>query len=187
MVAIHSYTIYRKDRHAKGGGVAVYIQNHIPVKLIEDLMLNSVEVIWLQIHLPHLKPIIVGNCYKPTSTNSRYLDRICEMLDNICESNRNLYFLGDLNIDWLSTQEKASNSNLCLQPGSGYQSPTMVVTNSTGMKSSTFIGQIFTNVAEICFKVVSKPIGCSDHIIVALSRKTKVPKAGPNIVYEVIQ
>jgi hypothetical protein len=40
----------------------VYIQNHIPVKLREDLMFNAVEVIWLQVHMPHLKPVIVGSC-----------------------------------------------------------------------------------------------------------------------------
>jgi hypothetical protein len=39
------------------------------------------------------------------------------------------------------------------------------------------------NVAEICLKAVFKAIGCSDHNIVAIYRKTKVPKAGPNIVY----
>ena len=50
VVAIHGYNIYRKDRNANGGGVAVYIQNHIPVKLRDDLMLNTVEVIWLQVH-----------------------------------------------------------------------------------------------------------------------------------------
>ena len=27
VVAIHGYNIYRKDRNANGGGVAVYIQN----------------------------------------------------------------------------------------------------------------------------------------------------------------
>ena len=29
VVAIHGYDIYRKYRNAKGGGVSVYIQNHI--------------------------------------------------------------------------------------------------------------------------------------------------------------
>ena len=53
VVAIHDYKIYRKDRNAKGGGVTIYIQNHIPVKVREDLMLNTVEVIWLQVHLPN--------------------------------------------------------------------------------------------------------------------------------------
>jgi hypothetical protein len=32
-LAIHGYYIYRKYRNANGGDVAVYIQNHIPVKL----------------------------------------------------------------------------------------------------------------------------------------------------------
>jgi hypothetical protein len=43
---------------------------------------------------------------------------------------------------------------------------------------------LITNAAEICFKAVSKSIGCSDHNIIAISRNTKVPKAGPNIVYK---
>jgi hypothetical protein len=55
---------------------------------------------------------------------------------------------------------------------------------STGIKSSTCIHHIFPNAADICFKAVSKSIGCSDHNIVAISRKTKVPKVGPNIVYK---
>jgi hypothetical protein len=42
VVAIYGYNIYRKYRNACGGGVAVYIQNHIPVKIREDLMLNTV-------------------------------------------------------------------------------------------------------------------------------------------------
>ena len=52
------------------------------------------------------------------------------------------------------------------------------------MKSSTCIDNIFTNVAEMYFKTVSKSIGRSDHSIIAISRKNKVPKAGPNIVYK---
>jgi hypothetical protein len=59
VVAIYGYNIYR---NANGGNVAGYIQNHIPVKLREDLMLDTVEVIWLQVNLPHLKPILMGSC-----------------------------------------------------------------------------------------------------------------------------
>ena len=91
--AIHGYNIYRKDRNANRGGRAVYIKNHIPVKLRGDLMLKTFEVKWLQVHLPHLKPILVGSCYRPPSANSQYLDNMSEMLDNVC----------DLNIDWLSS------------------------------------------------------------------------------------
>ena len=162
-------------------GVAVYIQNHIPVKHRDNLMLNTVEVICLQINLPHLKPILVGSCYRTPSANSHYLENMCEMLDNVCDINREVYFLGDLNIDWLSgikTVTSACNLDQVVSQ------PTRVVTNRTGIKSSTYTDHIFTNAADICFKAISKSIVCSDHNIIAISRKTKVPKAGPNIVYK---
>ena len=36
----------------------------------------------------------------------------------------------------------------------------------------------------MCLNAVSRSILRSDHNIVAIPRKTKVPKAGPNIVYK---
>jgi hypothetical protein len=92
VVAIQGYIIDRKDRNANGGGVAVYIQNHIPVKHREDLMLNTFEGIWLQVHLPNLKTILMGSCYRPPSANSQYLDDMCEMLDKECEINRYMFW-----------------------------------------------------------------------------------------------
>ena len=37
--------------------------------------------------------------------------------------------------------------------------------------------------AEHCSKAVSVALGCSDHNLVALTRKTKIPKAGPKVIY----
>jgi hypothetical protein len=67
---MHGYNIYRKDRNALGGSVAAFIQSQIPVKLRDDLMLNTAEVKWLQVPLPHIKPVLVGSCYKPPSAKS---------------------------------------------------------------------------------------------------------------------
>jgi hypothetical protein len=137
VVAIHGYNSYRKDRNANGGGVEVYIQNHIPVKLRDDLTSTTVEVICLQVHLPHLKPIIVGSCYRLPSANSQYLGNMCEMLDNVCDINREVYFLGDLHINWLS-----SSCPLCplaCNLDQAVSQITRVVTNSTGIKSPTCI------------------------------------------------
>ena len=32
VLGIQGYNIFRRDRNVNGGGVAVYVQNHIPVK-----------------------------------------------------------------------------------------------------------------------------------------------------------
>ena len=98
------------------------------------------------------------------------------------------YFLSDLNVDWLSSscplkKKLQTLTSACILVQVISQ-PTRAVTNSTGMKSSTCIDHIFTNAVEICFKAVSKSIGCSDHNIAAICRNTKVPKAGLNIVYK---
>ena len=84
----------------------MYAQSHIPIRLREDLMSDDVEVIWLQVHLPYLKPILMGSSYRPPSANSQYLDNMCEMLDSVCDINREVYFMGDVNIDGLSTTTK---------------------------------------------------------------------------------
>ena len=54
------------------------------------LMSSVVEVLWSEVHLPHLKPFILGCCYRPPNDGSQYLNNVCEMLDSVCEVNRGL-------------------------------------------------------------------------------------------------
>ena len=96
-VAIQGHNIYRRDRNAYGGGVAVYIQSHNPVMLRVECYASVIEVLWLQVHLAHLMPFILQCCCRPPSANSGYQNNMCEMLDSVCDVNREVYFLGDLN------------------------------------------------------------------------------------------
>lgn len=57
-VDIGGFSIYRKDQNRFGDGVAIYIRDNFPVKLRHDLMVDDIEVLWLQVHLPHVKPIV---------------------------------------------------------------------------------------------------------------------------------
>ena len=86
-VAIQGYNIYLRDRNAYGGGVDIYFQSHTPVMLTEDLMSSVIEVLWLQVHLAHLKPFLLGCCYRPPSANSQYLNNMCEIVDSVCDVN----------------------------------------------------------------------------------------------------
>jgi hypothetical protein len=49
---------------------------------------------------------------------SQYLNNMCEMLDSVCDVNREDYFLTDLNIDWFSSscplkRELLSETSAC--------------------------------------------------------------------------
>ena len=114
------------------------------------------------------------------NANCKYLG------NNICDINREVYFLGDLNVDWLSSncplRKKLQTVTSACNLGQVVSQPTMVVTNSTGIKSSTCIDHIFTNAADICFKAVSKSIGCSDHMVERDEAKGMAIKSGRQLI-----
>lgn len=155
---IQGYKIVRRDRNGFGGGVALFIQDHLPMRIREDLMPLEVEALWLQIHLPHLKPFLVGCCYRPPSANSLYLDLVCEMLEVVCNFGFETYFLGDLNIDWQGScpmknklQSMASACGLTQV----VDKPTRITMRRDGTHTATCIDHIFTNAAELCSKIIS--------------------------------
>ena len=54
-VLIDGYQIIRKDRNRHGGGVLLYIRDTINYKLRNDLMLNSLEMITMEVLKPKAK------------------------------------------------------------------------------------------------------------------------------------
>lgn len=99
-INIHGYSLLRRDRNRNGGGVALYIQNHIPFKRRDDLNVCQVEALWAQVHLPHQAAILVGCVYRPPSSKVSYLDDLCTGFDQATDSNRDVFILGDFNINW---------------------------------------------------------------------------------------
>ena len=80
-------------------------------------MVNNMEWLWLQVQLPHIKPILVGCCYRAPSAKIEYLSELCDMLDKLTEENRELYCLGDLNVDWLTRERDVHPfSFFCFHP-----------------------------------------------------------------------
>lgn len=185
-VDIGGFSIYRNDRNRFGGGVAIYIRDHFPVKLRHDLMFDDVEVLWLQVQLPHLKPIILGCCYRPPSARIEYVNGLCNMLDKVTEENRELYWLGDLNIDWLSDICPLKNKLKTMTDTCGLSQlmdqPTRISSNNTRSLTSKCIDHIYTNNPDMCSTPVSVTVGFSDHNCIAVSRRTKLPKACPKII-----
>lgn len=82
--------------------MAILVRDHLPVKLRQDLMVQDIEALWLKVQLPHLKPFLIGCCYRVPSANIQYLDSLRDILDRVTEESRELYLLGDINIDCLS-------------------------------------------------------------------------------------
>ena len=151
---IHGYNIFRNDRNAYGGGVACYIQSHLPVKVRQDLMVPDIEVLWLQVCLNHLKPILIGCFYRPPNTNMLYLDKVCDMMEQVSFTGNEIYFLGDMNVDWNSRccPMRKKLMNVCASCGLSQviNKPTRIGLNSNGQRVATNIDHIYLNNPEVC-------------------------------------
>ena len=54
-IRIDGYDIYRKDRNASGGGVAIYVSRHIPHFQLNDINNTAQEIIVIDIEPKHAK------------------------------------------------------------------------------------------------------------------------------------
>ena len=96
-IYIENYEILRFNRNQHGGGVACYIRSDISYKS-NSLLPNEIENITFDILMPHTKPITVGIIYIPPN-QSKVLDIFEENLPKLNTSYREIYSLGDFNIN----------------------------------------------------------------------------------------
>lgn len=114
------------------------------------------------------------------------MEGICTMLQKATDENREVYFLGDLNIDWFSSSCALKKKlevvmNVC-HLNQMMSEPSRMSLNSAGVLSVMCIDHIYTNSSKLCCKAISSPVGFCDHNIVAIARETQLPKTGPRIV-----
>ncbi len=173
-LAIDGFSAYRKNRNKFGEGVAILIRDNVPVKQRNDLMREDIEVIWIKVYLPHLRPFLVGCCYRSQSSNIQYFVSLCEMLDMVSEDKCELYLLGDINIDWLAGNCALKNRLKTKADTCGLSQlltiPTRIIVNDAGVTSMTCMDHIYCNKLDFCSSPVSVPVGFSDHNLVAISR-----------------
>ena len=164
------------------------MQDHIPVKIRNDLGMTGVEALWLQVYTSHQRPTLACCCYRPPSSNIEYLNNICTMLHHATDTSNDIFVLADMNIDWFSDncslkRALGDAANIC-NLSQVINLPTRISINSDGSITSTCIDHFFTNCEQKCSKAVPLPVGFSDHNIIALAVKTKAPKAGPKVIYK---
>ena len=98
---IPNYHMIHDDRkRGRGGGVALYINSNFKYKIRKDICIEGTENIFIEIDNRFEKNIIIGILYRaPRENISNFLERIDEQLEKISRENKNIYLMGDFNID----------------------------------------------------------------------------------------
>ena len=67
---------FRKDNHTNcGGGILVYVKDHIMAKRREDLESNDIACLWLKISLSKGKSFLLGSLYRNPTERVEWMDR----------------------------------------------------------------------------------------------------------------
>lgn len=167
-VNIEGYQLQRNDRNQKGGGVALYVSNHIETNLRPDLMVSGVEAIWSEMILPHVS-LLVGCCYRPRARNEDDLNQICEMMKLASKEEKPILLMGDFNINWF----KNSQMKRKIMSKSGEYGLKQIVARPTrerhrkGKPTATCIDHVYTNVPQLCYHLTSKRNNFTDHNLIS--------------------
>ena len=98
-----NYDLIRSDRNRQGDGVACFIKNDLSYNM-KSFLPSEIENIFLEIFLPHSKPLLVGTIYRPPSQGS-FTETITEYFSKIKTNDTEIYVLGDFNINLFLKQK----------------------------------------------------------------------------------
>jgi hypothetical protein len=182
-VSIPGYSIIRRDRDRKGGGVALYILNSIvfnPVKVDDTL---NVEAVSAKVNLG-CKSFIISSIYRPPSANVQLLDNITNYMDKVGSLADNMVFVGDFNLNVLKSGTDSNKVvEICdtLQVDQLVKDPTHF-TFTNNCNSSTCIDLLFSNFSDKHTVTDVLPVSISDHYMVFSIINFKVVHNQPNTV-----
>ncbi len=93
-----------KNRNARGGGVMLYVRDHIGSIHRTDLEDNDTEILWVELRLKN-KKVLFATCYRPPGATAlqvdNFIDNFSSQVENAMNENPDaLILVGDFNRDF---------------------------------------------------------------------------------------
>ena len=167
-IELPGYSLERKDRNRQGGGVCLYIRNDLAYNRRSDLDTFDIESVWIHIHLPKTKPILIASVYRPPNQTD-FLSTLEELLKTT-EPSEETYILGDINICLSKSNIGLAKSYMNLLNNNGF---TQLIDEPTRIaQKASILDHIMCNCSEKVSQSGVLPIGFSDHFLTFCTRKT---------------
>ena len=160
---VPGFSLYRKDRNRRGGGVMVYVSNDVKAVRRGDVEEVGIEALWIEVKTSKMR-MLVCNVYRPPDAKAEWIDEVAGMIEHAVQEGKTVVVLGDFNCDMLRPNSHACRLGMVMseygleQLGNG---PTRVTENS-----STQIDLLFSTSSEVFQHVDSEDPGLSDHSLI---------------------
>jgi hypothetical protein len=152
---------FRKDRQTDHrGGILIYVRNNMIAKRRLDLESNDIESICVEITSNNNKKFLVVCIYRPSNSRAISWSHIESLLDNCGNTELDLIFLDDINLDLLNCPDNHYFLLTTLKYGlhNVIHEPIRITPTS-----STLLDPIFVSNIKIVRNSAVMPDFCSDH------------------------
>ena len=172
-MGIDGYYVERRDRNQFGGGVAMYIHNSVEYKIRDDLMNSEIECLTIQGKIGMSKPFLVTSLYSPHN-NTDHLNRIDSLIACIDTENVESIMIGDTNCYFIKQTNYTTHLKRIIK---NHALPQLIEDPTrTTDSTTTLIDHLITNKPDIVGQSGVIPCGISDHDLIFMTRKARLPK-----------
>ena len=150
-VEIPGFCYFSSQSHTQNGGVALYIKSSLTPIPRPDLGKNSTdyESVWVEIENRNGKNYLFCYVYRhPSSNIDIFCDYLQEVLSNSAICNKQVFILGDFNINLLNHNFDTPTTNFVNFFFSKQFLPYIAHPSRVSDNSSTLIDNIFANISD---------------------------------------
>ena len=179
-ISVSTYNSYRRDRQGRrGGGILVYVPETVRSWRRSDLELDTVEAIWIEIHIGR-SSALVCNIYRPPDSQPAFFDNLEDMLELASGECKDIIIMGDMNSDILSPN---SATNQLLSIMADHQL-TQLITDPTRVtpNSQTLIDHCYVSSSVPVASSGTAPLAGSDHQMIYTNLPlSRAERAAPKV------
>ncbi len=163
------WSLVRRDRNRRGGGVALMISNHLRWRARPDLSDGSIESVWIELFPASCKRSTLLCCsYRPPSSSSKYFEVLESECNNaLASEGTGLLVMGDLNCDLSKSHLPQTKLLLSfcdrLLLSDVVKKPTRITPTSSG-----HLDVMLSNTTDQFSNATTDPFGKSDHLLVSV-------------------
>ena len=178
---VEGYDIYRHDRDASGGGVALYVNSSLPNHRRDDITDPQLEILGVVITPKHAKSFVILSWYRPPTpgVDTCSFEALTRLIKRIDSEGKEVILIGDINCDY--KKPKDGNTRKLKLIYSGFQFEQLITDHTRVFSTTSSSGETRTTKTIIDHVATNRPsyislagvikVGITDHYMVSCIRK----------------